>query len=999
MEDRPLPKTGRGAALAKVLEQSAGRTPGGVQSAAGRAPGGVQYGSPIAMAAPLPMGGRGQSMTPPPHVITGTARGQGIQSLGRGHTLSTYGRGQPQTAPTNQNPAPPTNQSKAGPLAPDPIPVPKPIGRGMLLRKLYESQTKTQSLIPKQSPPSGAPPSDQLSQLQLQGAVSPPSKTPPTSSPRSPSSPASQATLKANQHSPPGPAHSPQTNLPVTSAGSPQFTLLSDGEIRQGISGQRIPLGANYLVVKSRSNTVFQYMVSFNPPVESKNMRYGMINEHKDLIGPTRAFDGSVLYLPLKITDDIVTRKSIRSTDGTEITIDITLTNVLEYRECTQLFNIIIRRVLRAIDMQEVGRHYFDKNHPIKIPQHKMELWPGYVTSIHHFDAEHLLLLLDVSHKMLRMDTALDFLYELYSSCKDGFQEEATRQLVGSIVLTRYNNKTYRVDDIAWDKNPQSTFIDHNGRPMSFIEYYRNTYGRDITDKEQPLLVHRPKKNRMHFKRGRGLPETDTAEEVEQVICLVPELCSMTGLTDKARSDFRVMKDLAAHTRITPAQREIAIKKFVRTVNESEKAKEELSSWGLSLHPNILETNGRLYKPETVLFRDGSVVAGLDADWSRQLVKEHVISAVPLTHWLLLVTKRDSGKAVDFIEMMKKVCPPMGIEVKEPRVIELQTDKTELYLRAIRENMSSSLQLVVAIFPTQRDDRYSSLKKLCCVECPIPSQVINARTISQQQKLRSVTQKVALQINVKLGGELWAVKTPLENAMVIGIDVYHDSTRGKRSVLGFVSSTNKFFTRWYSRVTIQGANQEIGDGLKICFQSSLRKYYEINHNLPDRIVIFRDGVGDGQVKTVVEFEIPQMKSCLAMFGESYKPKIGFVIVQKRIATRLFSHGPQGYENPCPGTVLDHTVTRKGWYDYFLVSQHVRQGTVTPTHYHVVLDNAGLKPDHMQKLTYKLTHMYYNWPGTIRVPAPCQYAHKLAFLVGQSLHREPSLEISDRLFFL
>ena len=31
-------------------------------------------------------------------------------------------------------------------------------------------------------------------------------------------------------------------------------------------------------------------------------------------------------------------------------------------------------------------------------------------------------------------------------------------------------------------------------------------------------------------------------QEPEQVICLVPELCSMTGLTDKARNDFRVMK-------------------------------------------------------------------------------------------------------------------------------------------------------------------------------------------------------------------------------------------------------------------------------------------------------------------------------------------------------------------------------------------------------------------------------------------------------------------------
>ena len=29
----------------------------------------------------------------------------------------------------------------------------------------------------------------------------------------------------------------------------------------------------------------------------------------------------------------------------------------------------------------------------------------------------------------------------------------------------------------------------------------------------------------------------------------------------------------------------------------------------------------------------------------------------------------------------------------------------------------------------------------------------------------------------------------------------------------------------------------------------------------------------------------------------------------------------------------------------------------------------------------------------------QYAHKLAFLVGKSLHRDPAHELSDRLFFL
>ena len=54
---------------------------------------------------------------------------------------------------------------------------------------------------------------------------------------------------------------------------------------------------------------------------------------------------------------------------------------------------------------------------------------------------------------------------------------------------------------------------------------------------------------------------------------------------------------------------------------------------------------------------------------------------------------------------------------------------------------------------------------------------------------------------------------------------------------------------------------------------------------------------------------------------------------------------------------------------------------------------------LQKLTYKLTHLYYNWPGTVRVPAPCQYAHKLAFLVGESLHRQPSEQLEEVLYFL
>lgn len=115
--------------------------------------------------------------------------------------------------------------------------------------------------------------------------------------------------------------------------------------------------------------------------------------------------------------------------------------------------------------------------------------------------------------------------------------------------------------------------------------------------------------------------------------------------------------------------------------------------------------------------------------------------------------------------------------------------------------------------------------------------------------------------------------------------------------------------------------------------------------------------------------------------------------------------------------MDSGCTHRGWYDFFLVSQSVKQvrprlcsavvlctvltcglaqGTVTPTHYHVIYDSTGLSADHIQMLTFKLCHLYYNWPGTIRVPAPCQYAHKVRSVLRCHSHSFSVFLSSDRL---
>uniref|UniRef100_A0A1B0G0Z7 Piwi domain-containing protein n=1 Tax=Glossina morsitans morsitans TaxID=37546 RepID=A0A1B0G0Z7_GLOMM len=123
--------------------------------------------------------------------------------------------------------------------------------------------------------------------------------------------------------------------------------------------------------------------------------------------------------------------------------------------------------------------------------------------------------------------------------------------------------------------------------------------------------------------------------------------------------------------------------------------------------------------------------------------------------------------------------------------------------------------------------------------------------------------------------------------------------------------------------------------------------------------------------------------------------MAFIIVSKRINTRYFVNK----QNPVPGTVVNDVITLPERYVFFLVSQSVRQGTVSPTSYNVILDTMGFPADKIQILTYKMTHLYYNWSGTLRVAAVCQYAHKLAFLVAESIHRAPSAALDRQLYFL
>lgn len=265
----------------------------------------------------------------------------------------------------------------------------------------------------------------------------------------------------------------------------------------------------------------------------------------------------------------------------------------------------------------------------------------------------------------------------------------------------------------------------------------------------------------------------------------------------------------------------------------------------------------------------------------------------------------------------------------------------------------------------------------------------------------SIATKVAIQINCKLGYTPWMVDIPLKGLMTIGYDVAKSSRDRSKAFGALVASMDlKTNATFYSTVAECSSHDVLANSLWPMMTKALRQYKkEHDDTLPNRILFYRDGVSEGSLKQLYEHEV---KDIVEKLEQEYKranapkpPMFAYVVVTKSINTRLFARG----HNPPPGTVVDDIVTLPERYDFYLVSQSVRQGTVSPTSYNVVYSTIRLTPDQMQLLTYKMTHLYYNWSGTTRVPAVCQYAKKLATLVGSSLFQPPQNSLEKKLYYL
>jgi len=111
--------------------------------------------------------------------------------------------------------------------------------------------------------------------------------------------------------------------------------------------------------------------------------------------------------------------------------------------------------------------------------------------------------------------------------------------------------------------------------------------------------------------------------------------------------------------------------------------------------------------------------------------------------------------------------------------VELNDDNTQTFMTALKANVKQGCKFVLCVLPSNRKDRYDAIKVYLCCDNPVPSQMILDRTLGKRNMLISVATKVAIQINCKMGGEVWKLQIPVSTSapLSLSVDAYRLAER------------------------------------------------------------------------------------------------------------------------------------------------------------------------------------------------------------------------------
>lgn len=813
--------------------------------------------------------------------------------------------------------------------------------------------------------------------------------------------------------------------------GITQLELPKRPILEKAPKGHKVLLATNsYSLHLKTSNFIYVYDAKFTEDVPADNTPLKRciikgIKEDLEKVLKLYIFAGSLLYSP---TDAGATLPSFYFTlKEQKYKIDLSRVHMISVQDIlfankspakaqtvSTFLNLIVKNLLSACNMLPIGRtgKYMLPTGAKIIPESKIEVWPGYYTSVNLHEAG-LLLEVDYASRILRQETVYDFLKKISaSSGAENYAEKMKEELSGKVVLARYGNKqTYTITDIDFTMSPTSYEFDTAEGKVNLEFYLKKKYMISLKDKKQPLLLSIRKQR----------------DGVERKIYLVPELCSMTGLPDELMEDRNAMKLLAVHTKLSPEQRMKEIQKLLKSFMAGDQkpgsphtvsfpeAHKIMQAWNLQIDLSPKEVEGSVLLPQEI---------GLNGTKSMKVnengqffFKEFITSPLALEKWILVHTEKDRSLAENFVETMYTAAKTFGIAVEYPTYISISGIRAKNFIDAVKSKMTEKNppQIIMFLLPPPSVNEYAEIKKFAVSRNPpVLTQMVKTRTINGGKGLMAVCSKIALQINAKRNGELWRVKIPASfprKTMVVGIDI---SKEAGLICVGFSSSYDPYYSHYFTQVTLLKKQEQAASVLGLSLVKALQKFLqETKKFLPELIVIYRDGLTEMQRTSMFMAELQQMTNALRLGFPDYSPKMIYATLNKKIHTRFFtiagdssssykkaniSEG-SGLSNPRPGTIVHSGIVNPNKYEFLFMPQFVNEGTGTPSRIQVLYDTSGLGIEVFEELTNALCYGYYNWQGAIRTPAPCKYALAHAKLVTKYTKKAPADQLLPFLYFL
>ncbi|KAF2853105.1 Piwi-domain-containing protein [Plenodomus tracheiphilus IPT5] len=448
-----------------------------------------------------------------------------------------------------------------------------------------------------------------------------------------------------------------------------------------------------------------------------------------------------------------------------------------------------------------------------------------------------------------------------------------------------------------------------------------------------------------------------------------------------------------------------------------------LAPFGIKVAPNLLTVPGRILNPPDLLYRGQKTCRPNNGVWNldpRQLGEQpfRVVSK-PLGSWNTLVINSGNREAIDggvagikfHLTAFRKTLGTYGLNpgpIQEPLVIDIPfADLQNKDLAKIQDTIMTSLRtgikvkpnFLFVLLPSDSAVLYDSIKFVCDCKLGLPNICNIGSKFSKEKGQMQYFANVAMKFNQKLGGVNHTVElkkmAPLDaQTILFGIDVTHPSPGSAEtapSIAGVVASVDAVFSQYPASMRTQKGRQEMVAELDEMIVERLKLWQERNRGLPNKVIVYRDGVSEGQYRIVLEEEYPAFKKAFdKLYGaEKNHPKISIVMVGKRHHTRFYPTKEEDTDgrtgNPKPGTIVDRGVTGEKLFDFFLLAHQGLQGTSKPAHYVVLRDDIKLGADQLQSLTHSLCYTFARATRSVSICPPAYYADLLCERGRSYLH--------------